>query len=309
MKIIKEIKNLKIKKSVVAIGTYDGLHKAHQKIISTASKISKLKRIPFILFTFSNIPREYINKKPIEKINTEEKKIELLKKYKVDYLIEIEFNDKIRYMKAEEFLENVLIKKFKAKYIVVGFNFKFGFNKKGNILTLKKYQKKHNYKLLIIRKIKCKHIVISSTIIRKLLKKGKVEEARIYLGYAPFINGKIIKGKGLGKKLGFPTINLLTEKNMIIKDGVYATITKINNELYKSVSSLGKNLTFNENEKKLETHILNFNKNIYNKKVSIYFIKRIRNIKKFQNEKELIEAIKEDIKKAKKILKKKGVNR
>lgn len=297
------LKKYSISKSVIALGTFDGIHIGHKKILKKAKEKSVLEKIPFIVFTFGNIPKEYLKLKKCERIIPLEKRYKIFEKAGVDILVEIEFTDTIKSIKYTDFIKDILVNTLKAKFIFVGFNFKFGFNRKGNAEILKKFQHKYDYKVSILRRVKFKTVTVSSSYIRKLLKSGEIETAEKLLGYYPLVQGVVERGKGRGKELGYPTANILTDKSTLIKTGIYATVIELNNKLYKSVTSVGKNPTFNEEHFTIETYIMNFNKNIYNKKISIYFIKRIRAEKNFRTVEILKKNIRNDIIFAAKLLK------
>ena len=287
--------------SVIAIGNFDGLHIGHQKVINEAKQKAKKFSLPFGVMTFEPVPVIFFNKKlKNHRINSFEQKKAQLKKFKLDFLIVIKFNKKFSSLTAEQFIEKVIYKKMKCRFLYVSKNFKFGFNRKGNIKTLKKYGKKYNYKNIITKPYKKNNKTISSTLIRKKIKAGKIIEVNKLLKRNWNIEGKVIKGKRRGRRMGFPTCNLKLDNYIVPKLGVYAVNVNINNLRKKGISNVGYRPTFGGQKLLLETNIFGINKNLYNKVINISFKKFIRSEKKFKNFEHLKKQIKLDIKQAKK---------
>ena len=294
--------NLKRKhhKGVLAIGNFDGLHLGHQKVIADVKKKAIKNKLPFGIMTFEPVPVMFFNKKiKNHRINSLDQKIDQFKKLKLDFLIIIKFNKKFSRLTAEKFIEKIIFKKTKCKYLYVSKNFKFGNKRKGNIKTLKKFEKKFNYKNLITKPFQKKNKVISSTLIRKKIKEGKIVEANKLLNRKWVVNGKVIKGRKRGRKIGFPTCNLKMGSYVIPRLGVYAVKVKINGFNKNGIANIGYRPTFNGQNLLLETNIFGFNKNLYNKVISVSFKKFIRPEKKFKNLEHLKKQIKIDIKRAK----------
>ena len=302
MKIYKNT-NLKNKHSngVLAIGNFDGIHLGHQKVIKDAKKKANKNKLPFGIMTFEPMPVMFFNKKiKNHRINSLDQKINQFKKLKLDYLIIRKFNKKFSRLTAEKFIEKIIFKKTKCKYLYVSNNFRFGFKRKGNIRILKKFGKKFNYKNLIIKPFKKKNNLISSTLIRKKIREGKIKEANKLLNRSWTVDGKVIKGQKRGRKIGFPTCNLKMENYVIPRPGVYAVKVKTSDFNKKGVANIGYRPNFNGKRLLLETNIFGINKNLYNKVISISFKKFIRPEKKFKNFEYLKKQIKIDIKQAKK---------
>ena len=293
--------NKKHRNGVIAIGNFDGLHLGHQKVIKEAKQKAKKNRIPFGVMTFEPVPVMFFNKKiKNHRINSLEQKKNQLKKFKLDFLIIIRFSKNFSSQSAEEFIKKIIFKKTKCKYLYVSKNFKFGFKRQGNIKTLKKFEKKYNFKNIVTKPYKKGNKTISSTFLRKKIRLGKIDEANKLLNRNWTINGKVIKGKRRGRKIGFPTCNLKLSDYVVPKLGVYAVKVKSKNFYKNGIANIGYRPTFNGQNLLLETNIFGINKNLYNKVISINFKKFIRPEIKFRNLKNLKKQIKLDVKQAKK---------
>ena len=293
--------NQKHQSGVIAIGNFDGIHLGHQKVIKNAKKKAKKNRLPFGLMTFEPVPVMFFNKKiKNHRINSLEQKKEQLKKLKLDFLIIIKFNKNFSSLSAEEFIKKIIHKKTSCRFLYVSKNFRFGFKRKGNIETLKKYEKQYNFKNIIVKPFKAKKKIISSTFIRKKIRKGQIEEVNKLLKRNWSIKGKVIKGQKRGRKIGFPTCNLKLSSYVIPRLGVYAVKVKNNNNSNNGIANIGYRPTFNGQSLLLETNIFGINKNLYNKVITVGFKKFLRTEKKFKNFEYLKKQIKIDIKQAKK---------
>jgi riboflavin kinase/FMN adenylyltransferase len=301
MKIYKNANlNKKHHKGVIAIGNFDGVHLGHQKVINEARKKAKSKKLPFGIITFEPVPVMYFNSKiKNHRINSLEQKKNQLKKLKLDFLIIIKFNKTFSSLTAEKFIKEIIYNKTKCSFLYVSKNFKFGYKRKGNIQTLKKYEKQYNFKSLITRPYKKNKKIISSTLIRKKIINGKIREANTLLNREWNIKGKVIKGRQLGRKIGFPTCNLQLNDYIVPRNGVYAVKVKGSNFNKKGIANVGFRPTFNGKKLLLETNIFGIDKNLYNKEIDISFKKFIRREKKFKDLEHLKKQIKIDIKKAK----------
>ena len=296
----------KYKNSAIAIGNFDGVHLGHQKVFKKTKIIAKRKKIKFGVLTFTPLPVMFFNKKiRNHRLASEEEKIKLFKMNKVDFVINIKFDKFFSKIKAENFIKKIIYKKLRARLLAVSNNFKFGQNRKGDVSLLKKFSKKYGYKLLNVNPHKHLKKTVSSTKIRNCLNEGKVELANKLLSRTWFIEGTVIKGKKLGRKLGYRTCNIKINNFKLPKPGIYAVKVQINNKkyLYKGVAYLGSRPTFGGKEVFLETNIFNINKNLYKKKLKVYFLKFLRNDKKFDNSKQLVKQMNKDVIFAKKGLK------
>ena len=298
------------KKSVIAIGNFDGLHNGHKKVFINAKKIAKKNKIKFGILTFRPLPVIFFNKKIINyKITSEGEKFKLFKKNGVNFVLNIKFDKKFSKITANKFIENIIYKKINPKLIFVSHNFKFGNKRKGNVNLLKKLSRNYNYKLIKIKPQKYKDKIISSTRIRNSLQKGKLELANKLLSRTWHIEGVVSRGKKLGRKLGYRTCNIHIKNYILPKKGIYAVKVLIGNQrkIYRGIAYLGSRPTFNGKKIFLETNIFNLNKNLYKKKLKVFFLKFIRGDQKFKNSAELISQMNKDVILAKKGLKTKLV--
>ena len=262
MKIFNNFKiSKKYKKSSLAIGNFDGVHKGHQKVFKYAKK-NKLK---FGILTFSPLPVMFFNKKIKNyRLASEEEKFRLLKKSNVDFIVNIKFNKNFSKITAENFIKKIIYKKINPKNVFVSNNFKFGNKRKGNVKLLEKNSKKYEYKLKKIYPYKYKDGIISSTRIRKSLQVGNLNLANKLLSRTWFIDGQVIKGKQLGRKLGYRTCNIQIKNYILPKAGIYAVKVLIENKkrIHNGVAYLGSRPTFGGKKIFLETNIFGINKNL-----------------------------------------------
>jgi riboflavin kinase/FMN adenylyltransferase len=298
-------KNLNIKKihrnSVLAIGNFDGLHIGHQKVLKEAKQKAKKKKLKFGLITFEPVPTMFFNKNiKNHRINSLNQKNYFLKKNKLDFLILINFNKAFSNLSAENFIKKILFEKLKTKYVFVSRNFKFGKKRMGDVKTLIKLEKKYLYKTLITDPLQKKKKIVSSSLIRKTINKGRVEEAGKLLGRSWCIEGKVIKGAQRGRKIGFPTCNIKLNSYTQPKLGVYSVWVQIDSLKKRGIANIGYRPTFNGKSLLLEVNIFGIKKNLYKKILKISFIKFIRAEKKFKNINQLKNQIIKDIVSAKK---------
>lgn len=282
------------KSKVVLIGNFDGIHLGHQKLISKAKKIAEQKKQKLVLITFNPHPREIINNTEMDLILPYKEKKSLLKNYGIDMINEIKFTNKLSKLSAEEFAKEYIYKAHNPSDIVIGKNFKFGHKARGDAKLLKdSLSKKVKVHSIDIKRLDS--LVISSSEIKKLISKGSIEKVNKLLGRNYHISGKVIHGEKRGRLIGFPTTNLSTEWNFLPKKGVYVSKVVISDKSYQSITNIGVRPTFNANSLQIESHIFDFNKNVYGKKIKIYFLARIRNEKKFETVEKLIENITKDV--------------
>ena len=292
--------NKKHQRSVIAIGNFDGIHLGHQKVINQAKQKAKKNNLPFGIITFEPVPVMFFNPKiRNHRINSLEQKKNQLKKLKIDFLIIIKFNKFFSSLSAEQFIEKIINKKARCKFLYVSKNFKFGFKRQGNIQTLKKLENLFKYQTIITVPLKKDKKIISSTLIRKKISAGKIVEVKKLLNREWRIKGKVIKGQKRGRKIGFPTCNIKMNDYIIPRLGVYAVSVSGISFNKKGISNIGYRPTFNGQSLLLETNIFGINKNLYNKDICISFKKFIRPEKKFKNLELLKKQIKIDINLAK----------
>ncbi len=300
---MKIYKNLNIRKkhknSVIIIGNFDGIHLGHQKVIAQAKKKAKKHKLQFGLITFEPMPVMFFNTSiKNHRINSLEQKIKQLKKYNLDFVIIIKFNKFFSLLSAKQFIKNIIYKKIKSKYIFVSKNFKFGKKRQGNINTLKKFQKAYNFKTIITSPLKKSKKIISSSLIRKKISFGKIKDTNKLLSRPWNVEGKVLRGNKRGRKIGFPTCNIKLMDYVVPKLGVYSVIVETKYFKKKGIANIGYRPTFNGQNLLLEVNIFGINKNLYNKEISINFMKFIRSEKKFKGLEQLKKQIKVDITKA-----------
>jgi len=307
------VKKIKIYKSfnisssdqnaIILIGNFDGLHLGHQKLFKQAQKYKKSKRSKLGVVTFDPIPKMFFNKKLRNyRISNFNQKIHYLKKYNVDFIINKKFDKKFSKIKSYNFIKNILSKKLKVKYIFVSNNFRFGNKREGDVNLLKNLSNKYKYKIINPTPLKNKKKIVSSTLIRNLLKSGKLTIVNQYLNRFWSVEGVVQRGRQMGKKIGFPTCNIDLSDYIIAKPGVYAVSVNINGirKNLNGIANLGYRPTFNQKKILLEVNIFNFTRNLYNKKLTVEFKKFIRGEKKFKGVDQLRKQIKMDLKLAKK---------
>ena len=308
VKKLKLYKNFSISKnhknSILLIGNFDGLHIGHQKLFNFAQKYKKKYKIKIGVLTFDPMPKMFFDKKLKNfKISNLNQKINSFEKFKIDFVVIKKFDKKFSKINYIKFIDNILSKKLRPKYIFVSNNFRFGNKREGNVNKLKFFEKKYNFKIINPKPLKKKTKIISSTLIRKLISNGEINIVNRYLDRNWSIDGKVSVGRKMGRKIGFPTCNIKLNDYVIAKPGVYAVNILIskNKRLLRGIANLGYRPTFNQKEILLEVHIFNFSRNLYNKHLTIEFIDFIRKEKKFKNINQLKKQINLDIRKAKKL--------
>ena len=303
MKIIKS-NTIKIPKSnfnIATIGSFDGIHLGHKKILQTITKAAKKNNGKSILITFWPHPRYVLKKNNDFKLLTSlDEKIKIFEENKIDILYVIDFSISFSKVSANNFVKNILLDKLKTNCILIGYNNNFGRNRKGNIKYLEENKNIFDIDIISIPKQSVDKISISSTKIREYLNNGKIKSANQLLGREYSINGKVVRGNGIGRKINFPTANIEIDesKKLLPKNGVYAVEVILNKKTYLGMLNIGYNPTIENEKKTIEVNIFKFSEDIYNNKISISFIKRIRNEKKFKNLNELKKQLIIDKKKA-----------
>jgi riboflavin kinase/FMN adenylyltransferase len=305
---IKLYKNFNIinnhKKSILLIGNFDGVHLGHQKLFKLAKKFKKNTKLKIGVVTFDPIPKMFFNKKLKNyKISNLSQKIKFFHEHNVDFVIVKKFDKKFSKIKYQNFVDQILYKKLKAKFIFVSNNFKFGNKRKGNVKFLKSKEKDCNFKIINPKPLKKNNTIISSTLIRKLIINGNLKTANKYLNRNWSIEGVVQKGRMMGRKIGFPTCNIELGDYIEAKQGVYAVKVYRENKknCLKGIANLGYRPTFNQKKILLEVNLFNFSGNLYNKKLIVEFTKFIRKEKKFDGIDQLRKQITLDLKIAKKV--------
>ena len=295
MKIYRSIEDYnEVKRSVVTIGTFDGIHLGHQKILSRLIKSSKNKDLNSVVLTFFPHPRIILNKyNEVKMIDTLDEKIIHLNEIGIDSLIIHPFDKNFSLLSANQFIKDFLVDKLKIKHIIIGYDHRFGKGREASVTDLKNYADDYDFTVEEIRAQEIEKITVSSTKIRNSINQGDIKTTEKYLGRYFNLTGKVVKGDGLGKKINYPTANIFIEENykIIPKDGVYLVETIIKDKLFKGMMNIGHRPTIGTNVKSIEVHLFNFNEDIYGQVISIKMISKIRDEKKFSS----IQALKEQL--------------
>ncbi len=289
---------------VVTIGNFDGVHRGHVTLINRVIEESqKIDGTPCVL-TFYPHPLTVINPYlQIEQVTPLKDKMTLFEKYGIKAVFLIKFDDEFSRISGEDFVKGILVDKLHVRKVVIGYDFTFGKDKSGNIEMLQNYGKEFGFDVIVMEPLKENDRIISSTRIRGLIKEGQIKEANNFLGRPYTIKGLVVKGRKIGRLIGFPTANLLVTDYLMPARGVYAAYAYIDGVRFRSVVNTGPAPTFHINERSFEVHLLDFEGDIYGKEVLVELRDRLRGIEKFKDVEELKLQIKNDIERAKRILK------
>ena len=300
-------KNFIIKKkhkgSIILIGNFDGVHLGHQKLFRLAQLYKKKYNLKIGVINFDPMPKMFFNQSLKNfKLSNINQKINLLNIFGVDFIITKKFDKSFSKIKSVDFIKKILFQKLNAKYIFVSNNFRFGNKREGNVKMLIKNEEIFNYKVVNPKPFIVDKKIVSSSLIRKLLEKGSLEKTNKLLSRNWSIEGIVKKGRQIGKKIGFPTCNINIKDYVLAKPGVYAVkvLRKNHSKYLRGIANLGYRPTFNQKKILLEVHLFNFSGNLYNKYLSVEFLKFIRKEKKFRNINQLRSQIKADLNIAKK---------
>jgi riboflavin kinase/FMN adenylyltransferase len=297
MKVITDLGSFKLAgRSVVAIGVFDGVHKAHRRIISAAIRSARLRKAQSVVLTFWPHPQGQAS------LNSLEHRLRLIEELGADICVVISFTRRFAGISANDFVKDILADRLKAEAVYIGENFRFGKNAEGDVPLLNKLSRLYDFQVRSFGVLKTGQAVISSTLIRKLISSGKLHSAQKLLMRPVSILGTVIKGESLATKLGFPTANISAHHEVLPPAGIYAVRVFFDKQNYPGVCYIGKRPTFSGNKQSIEVHIFDFKKNIYGFDLEIRFIRQIREEKKFSDPRALIKQIKKDIIKAKNIL-------
>ncbi|MEG1584424.1 MAG: bifunctional riboflavin kinase/FAD synthetase [Anaerovorax sp.] len=287
---------INIKETVVALGNFDGVHKGHQELIRRTVKNAKNAGLKSAVFTFTNHPKNVVAEKPVIKnILYLEDKAEIIKNLGIDYLISIEFSNEIQHMSAQAFIMDILLEKIKMKEAYCGFNYRFGYKGEGNPEILMKTGIREGFGIHVLEPFEIEDNLVSSSFIRQLIASGKVDQCEKYMGRKYYVIGEVVIGNKIGRTIGFPTSNILMDESMITPShGVYVTYCIYNGVRHKSVTNVGIKPTIGDNKKTIETHIFDFDKELYGKEIKVEFIEKIRPEIKFNSIEELSAQITRD---------------
>jgi riboflavin kinase/FMN adenylyltransferase len=288
MNVYRDIDHLpQFKNAVITIGTFDGVHKGHQKIISQLLEEAKAIDGTAVLISFSPHPRQVIGKpgQPIEMLNSPDEKYQLLEKYGIKHVVEVPFTLAFAEQSPQEYISSFLVKLFKPQIIIIGYDHKFGRDRKGDYHLLEQMGEQLDYNVKEIPEHVLNDITISSTRIRKALKEGDIITANDYLGYPYFFSGRVVKGNQLGRTIGFATANieLADQEKLVPGNAVYAVTAKTagSNEVWKGMMNIGLRPTVDGSKKVIEVNIFDFDEMIYDEVITITIYARLRFEQKF----------------------------
>lgn len=295
MKVYTALDNYNKQPSVVTIGTFDGVHLGHEKIIKRLCKYSDSTNLSSLILTFFPHPRMVLNKgETLKLLNTIEEKKQRLEFLGIDALVIEPFTLEFANLSAKDYVKNILVDKLNAKHIIIGYDHRFGKNRSANINDLTTYGNEYGFTVEEISVKDVEDVSVSSTKIRQALHNGQIEKANKYLGYNYSLRGVVIKGRGIGKSLDYPTANIHIDSDLklIPKNGVYIVKSSDNEKLLWGMMNIGVNPTFNNSKLSLEVHFLDYNNSLYDKTLTIQLVKFLRDEQKFSS----VEALKAQIK-------------
>lgn len=304
MEYIRETTEIRITEpTVISLGKFDGLHMGHKLLVDTMLK-KRQEGLKTVMFTFDIPPKTIISRESRDLLTTREEKELVFSQTGIDYLIEYPFTEEVRTMEPETFIR-MLVKKLNVRCIVAGTDFRFGHNRSGDYRTLEKYSDLYGYETLILKKREYRQREISSTFIREEIQAGNMEMANMLLGYDYFVKGYVSHGKGLGHTLGIPTVNLVPPSGKLLPPlGVYVSRVLVEQKAYGGITNIGRKPTVAEdNPIGVETHIFDFEEEIYGKEIVIQFLHFVRNEMKFDTMEALKVQMIRDIEKGKSYLK------
>jgi riboflavin kinase / FMN adenylyltransferase len=274
------------KKTILTLGTFDGVHIGHKKILERILQHSQYENSESLVLTFFPHPRMVLQDNSVIKLlNTIPEKIELLEVAGVENLVIHPFDEKFSQLTAEEFVRDVLVNKFHIYKIIIGHDHRFGRNRTANIDDLIRFGKEYDFEVEQISVQEIQEISVSSTKIRTALDDGNMDLSNQYLGYPYFLSGIVIQGKQLGRTIGFPTANLKIEENykLIPKNGVYIVSSSINNKTVYGLMNIGTNPTVGGTNQSIEVYYLDFNDDLYGQEMKVAILHRIRSEQKFES--------------------------
>jgi len=304
-----DLDHFQVPNPVVTIGTFDGVHLGHRKVLDRLKEIAAEIGGETVLFTFYPHPRQVLTPEEhnLRLLTTPEEKIRLLETAGIDHLIIFPFSLAFSKLTYEEFVKNILVEKLKTACLVVGYDHKFGKNREGSFDYLQTCARQYGFRIERLDALLLNEVDISSTKIRESLEQGHIRKANQYLGYPFTLHGRVVEGQKLGRQIGFPTANIeSSDINKLIPGyGVYAAFIEISGKTYRGMMNIGTRPTFNQNadNRSIEVNIFDFEEDIYGKEISLLFIDKIRNEQKFSSPAELVRQLHRDRETAQKILK------
>ena len=284
------------------IGNFDGVHIGHKKILTAIKKEAKQQGLSSCVITFHPHPQKVLQNIDIPLLVPIRERLKLLEEQGIDVVACYTFTKDIAKISAQDFVTDILVRKLNLKHLIVGPDFSFGRKREGNLSLLNKMGSEYGFDTEVVETALLDGEIVSSTSIRNLVREGNLIKAGKFLGYNFYIEGQIKEGEKRGRQIGFPTANLETDWDILPKVGVYATLANVDGTKHQSITNIGFRPTFGQNELLIETHIFDFNEDIYKKRMKVEFVDRVRDEQKFNGPEALVEQIKKDVEKVKEIL-------
>lgn len=297
MKIFNSLEEIKdIHSTVIALGNFDGVHRGHQELIRRAVRSAEAAGFKSAVFTFSNHPRNLLgNGNKVKNIMYAVDKARIISELGIDYMFNIPFTREIMNMSPKAYIDDLLVDTFQMKEAYCGFNYRFGYKAEGDVKVLMEESISNGFGIHILEAFKVEGEVVSSTLIRQLIEDGRMDRCAKFLGRYYSIEGEVVVGNKLGKTIGFPTSNLVIDDSMVSpSNGVYITYCTYNGVRYPSITNVGVKPTIGEYNKNVETHIFDFDRELYGKNIRVEFLKQIRDEKKFDSIEALSKQITDD---------------
>ena len=284
----------------VGLGNFDGVHLGHMALLELLTVKCRELQVPPLIYTFSMHPTHVITKmKPAPLIMTEEQRLDIFKKSGIDTVYLENFTEDFASLSPQQFVEEILLKKLNSKMVVVGYDYTFGYKGSGTAEDMKQFGKRYGFQVYVLPPVELEHEKISSTVLRQLISRGNVRDFKKYAGRYYSLPGEVVVGRKVGRQLGFPTANILPREGFALPSpGVYMTYTLIEGDpkLYKSVTNIGSNPTFDENiPMTVETHIIDYNKGLYGEKIEVFFAEKIREEIRFPTVEALQDQLRADV--------------
>ncbi len=284
-----------IEPTVVALGNFDGVHKGHQELIRRTILTAKAAGLKSAVFTFSTHPRSVMGAEAVKSITSADEKANIIAELGIDYLFDIPFTDDVRTLPPEKYITELIMGQFNMKEVYCGFNHRFGFKAAGTPEVLMSLGIKYGFGVHVLEPYMIDGNLVSSTFIRGLIEQGDMELTKKYMGRNYAASGEVVVGNRLGRQIGFPTANLNLDESMAAPpNGVYITMSCCGGVWYPSITNVGNKPTIGEYNRNIETHIFDFDKDLYGKSITVEFIKKLRDEKKFESLEALAQEIKDN---------------
>jgi len=305
MRIITHLDKSKLKNLVIALGNFDGVHIGHKRILCAAVKSAKRSGLTSAAMTFDPHPQQVVSpERGLRLLSTLREREDMISELGIDELLIVKFTEDVRKLSYDAFVKEYLIDKFGVRKVFVGFDYAFGKARAGNVSHLRELGRRFGFGVDVVRAVSLGGRVVKSERIREFLSEGKFGEAIKMLGHPYFISGKVVRGAGRGRRLGFPTANLAVGKNKLVPaQGVYAGIAYLKEKPHKCVVNIGLRPTFPGDGGAIEVHMMDFNGDVRGKIINVSLLKRLRDERQFADVLELKEQIKKDVKKAFRLIK------